>query len=130
LPVTFGTPPVLVLVLVLELDPVAAVCEAPVLVAVLFPVALLLDDETFSVLPVVETGVLAAATNPAVIVTICLPNSLPPFEKLVVSALDVAEPETLPSAVPLHTPLIELVISHPRSMVSLSPSPSSRTWYW
>lgn len=122
-PVIFGTPPVLEL-----LDPVAAVCEgAPVLVAVLFPVALFSADV---LVIVVEAGVLAAAANPAVIVTICPPSSDPPFENEVVSTEDVAEEETLPRAVPLQTPLIELVITHPRSMVSLSPSPSSRIWYW
>jgi hypothetical protein len=79
---------------------------------------------------VVEAAVLATAANPAVIVTICPPSSDPPFENEVVSTEDVAEEETLPRAVPLQTPLIELVMTHPRSMVSLSPSPSSRIWYW
>lgn len=120
------------LVLELELlDPVAAVCEAPVEVAVDFSEALFDEeaDELVDVVIVVEAAVVAAAANPAVIVTICPPSSDPPFENEVVVAKDVAEEETLPSAVPLQTPLIELVITHPRSTLSLSPSPSSRRVY-
>ena len=128
----FGTPPVLVFVLEL-LDPVAAVCEAPLEVAVDFEAALFdeEDDEPpdVEVVIVVEAAVLAAAAKPAVIVTICPPSSDPPFENEVVVVRDVAEEEMLPSAVPLQTPLMELVITHPSSMLSLSPSPSSMSVY-
>ena len=115
------------------LDPVAAVCEAPVELAVDLPDAELFDedsDELVEVVIVVEAAVVAAAARPAVIVTSCPPSSEPPFENEVVDAEDVAEPETVPRAVPLQTPLSELVITHPSSMLSLSPSPSSRIWYW
>jgi hypothetical protein len=121
---------------VLELEllgPVATVCEAPVDVAVDLPDAELFDedsDELVEVVIVVEGAVVAAAARPAVIVTSCPPSSEPPFENEVVATEEVAEPETLPRAVALQTPLSELVITHPSSTFSLSPAPSSRIWYW
>lgn len=120
--------------LVLELlGPVVPICEAPVEVAVDFSETLFDEEECEAAdveVPVaVEAAVEAAAAKPAVIVTICPPSSDPPFENEVVVARDVAEEEMLPRTVPLQIPLTELVMSHPRSMVSLSPSPSSRTVY-
>lgn len=122
------------LLLVLELlDPAAAVCEVAVEVAVDLPEAAVFvedDAEPVDVVIAVDEAVVAAAARPAVIVTICPPSSDPPFENDVVVAEDVAEEATFPRTVPLQVPLSELVISHPKSITSLSPSPSSKRVIW
>lgn len=84
------------------------------------PVALF-DEDSLPVvdkleLIVVETGPLVVAANPAVNVTAWALRSVPEMVlgATVCEMLDDAAP---PTAKPLHTPVMELVITHPRSMV-------------
>jgi hypothetical protein len=114
-PVIIGTPAVLVFAL---LDGVAAVCSAPVELAVDFSVlALPLAFELplpVDVLPEVDDAVLAAAAGPAVRVTIRPARSVPEIE--VVSTEDTGVEAELPRKVSLHNPLVELVITQPMSI--------------